>query len=496
MQGSTLTARACASQFTRAPPGEFIAGRRFPLDVTYGACERIRRNPNDQGDRALNDHPTSADLEAFLEDKLDPSRVRSLVAHMMQGCESCRLFVAPRLGEVLEEPAVSDTADFEVYDAAVTQAIEAVQLHGTLALERTRKFRKALARLIEGGLDALDLRRFGLFASVEALLARSWQLRHENPELMVHLAYFASSISRRLGKEGFAQEQVMDLQARAVGEYANALRVANRLDEAEAHLLEAFQLAAFGTGDSALELRLQDLKASLLGTQHRYPEAIKLLDHLYAVRLAHADQHAAGRVLITKGLYVGNGGDVDEALALLEKGSAMLDSTRDSELMRLAIHNRLKFMVEDARLEAALTFLEQHRDLLRTGGQLDRCKLLLTESRICFGLGQLALAEEGFREAKAGFLALRVDGHAALTGLDLATVLMRQGKSTEARKSATEALQVFTRLRIPDTQVEALLVLAEALRSELLSAGLLQSVADFLRRAEHDSRARYQPRFD
>ncbi len=444
----------------------------------------------------MNEHPTPADLEAFLEGRLDPSRVSSLIPHLLQGCETCAHFLAPwlELEEVLDELAVPAATDGSEYEAAVTRAFEAVRLHGRFALERTQKFRMALARLTDRGLDALDHRRFGLYASVEALLVRSWQLRHENPEQMVYHAYFAVSLSKRLEKEGFAPEKVRDLQARAMGEYANALRVADRLAEAENHLREAFQLAALGTGDSAVELRLQDLKASLLGTQHRYPEAIKLLDHLYAVRLMHGDQRGAGRALITKGLYVGYSGDADEALVLLEKGSAMLDSNRDPELVRLAI--RLHFLVADARLEGALPLLEKHRDLLQTGGQLDLCKLLDTESRICAGLGLLDLAEEGLRDAKAGFLALRVEGHAALTALDLATVLMRQGKSSEARKAATEALQVFTRLNIPDTQVEALLVLAEALRSELLSVGLLQSVAEFLRRAEHDPKARYQPRFD
>jgi hypothetical protein len=128
----------------------------------------------------LNEHPTIADLEAFLDDRLDPSRVRALIAHLTRGCEFCGLFVAPRVGKVLKEVAVPDIAGGDVYEAAVTQAFEAVRLHGPLAPERTRKFRKALARLTEGGLDALDLRRFGLYASVEALLARSWQLRHED----------------------------------------------------------------------------------------------------------------------------------------------------------------------------------------------------------------------------------------------------------------------------------------------------------------------------
>ncbi len=444
----------------------------------------------------MNEHPTPADLEAFLEDRLDPSRVSSLVAHLLRGCEACRQFLTPRLGKVPEAVSVPEAADLEVYDAAVTQALAAVRLHGRFALKRTQKFREALARLTEDGMDGLDHRRFGLYASVEALLTRSWQLRHENPEQMVYFAYFAVSISTRLEREGFTLEQARDLQARAMGEYANALRVEDRLAEAEGHLREAFQLAALGTGDPAVELRLQDLKASLLGTQHRYPEAIKLLDHLYAVRLVQDDARGAGRALITKAIYVGHNGDAGVALELFEQGSAMLDPIRDLELMRQAAHNRLYFLIDGDRLEEALNLLEKHRDLLRTGGQLDRCKLLLEESRICAGLGLLDLAEEGFRDTRAWFLALRVDGHAALTALDLATVLMRQGKPSEARKSATEALQAFTRLNIPDTQVEALLILAEALRSELLSAGLLQGLADFLRRAEHDPKARYQPRFD
>lgn len=445
----------------------------------------------------MSEHPTPADLEAFLEDRLEPAGVFSLVAHLMQGCERCCLYVAPRLGEELEKLAVPDTAtaDGDLYDAAVNQAVEAVLLHGPRALERTRKLRKALVLVAERGMDGVDHRRFGIYASVEALLARSWQLRHEDPEQMVYLAYFATSLSSRLEREGFTPQQAKDIQARSMGEYANALRVEDRLVEAENHLGEAFRLAALGTGAAAVELRLQDLKASLLGTQHRYPEAIQLLDHLYAVRLVYDDQRGAGRALITKAIYVGHNGDIDEALALFETASAMLDPTRDMDLLRQGIHNRGYFLVESARFEEAMTFLEQHRDLLRSGGQLDRCKLLLAESRICAGLGFDELAEEGFQDAKAGFLALKVDGHAALTALDLAAVLMRQGKASEARKAAAEALHVFTRLRIPDTQVEALLVLAEALRSELLSAGLLQSVAEFLRRAEHDPRIRYQPRF-
>jgi len=39
-------------------------------------------------------------------------------------------------------------------------------------------------------------------------------------------------------------------------------------------------------------------------------------------------------------------------------------------------------------------------------------------------------------------------------------------------------------------------VLAEAITQRLATATLVQSVADFVRKAEHDPRVRYQPRFE
>jgi tetratricopeptide (TPR) repeat protein len=443
----------------------------------------------------LSEHPTPADLEAFAEGRLELSRVGLVVAHLLSGCPGCRRLLLPcfTAGEG-EEADSSPQDDLAVYDEPVRKAEEAVLLHGTRARNETKKVRKLLARLTTEPGVSFSVRRYGRYTVYEALLARSWQLRHDNPEEMVRSAWGARWIASRMESE-FAPEQVMDLQARAEGEYGNALRVADRLDDAETHLGVAFQLAALGTGSPTLELRLQDLKASLLGTRHRYAEAVEVLDCLHAAQLSLGDRHGAGRALITKGLYVGYSGDAERALTLLEEGSAMLDSNRDPELVRLALHNRLEFTVRAERFEAALGLLETHLGVLEKGGRLDRCKLLRIEGLISTGLGTLEVAERSFRAAKKGFLELRVYGHAALMSLDLATVLLRQGKTPEARKSATEALQVFTHLRLTDTQLEALLVLRNALGAELLSVGLLQSLTDFLRRAEHDPTARYEPRF-
>ena len=442
----------------------------------------------------MTEHPTPAELEALAEGRLELSRVGLVVAHLLSGCKGCRHLLLPcfTAGEGEEETA-SSPQDLSAYDEPVRKAEEAVLLHGTRARKETKKVRKLLARLTEPGFS-FSVPRYGRYAVYEALLARSWQLRQDNPEEMVRSAWAARWIASRMDSD-FAPEQVMDLQARAEGEYGNALRVADRLDEAETHLGLAFQLAALGTGSPALELRLQDLKASLLGTRHRYAEAVEVLDRIHATHMAQGDRHGAGRALIAKGINCGRGGDAVAALTLLEQGQAMLDSGREPDLARHALHNRLYFLVECGEFELALNAAEANYALLQEGGRLDRYKLQDIEGRICAGLGALELAEDGLRRARDGFLTLGVFGHAAVVLLDLATVLLRQGRTFEAQRAAAEALQTFTQLRLSDTQLEALLVLKNALRAELLSVGLLQSLTDFLRRAEHDPAARYEPRF-
>ncbi|HEY2739257.1 MAG TPA: hypothetical protein VGK45_12700 [Thermoanaerobaculia bacterium] len=61
---------------------------------------------------------------------------------------------------------------------------------------------------------------------------------------------------------------------------------------------------------------------------------------------------------------------------------------------------------------------------------------------------------------------------------------------------AVESLATFTQLQVKPQVIEALTVLAHAIKDSIVTATLLQSVADFVRKAEHDRRARYQPRFE
>lgn len=110
----------------------------------------------------------------------------------------------------------------------------------------------------------------------------------------------------------------------------------------------------------------------------------------------------------------------------------------------------------------------------------------------------VCLAESLLREAREGFLKVGEQQPAALATLYLATTILRQSRARhpEAITLAIEALQIFTQLQVKPQVIEALTVLTQAIQQGLVTATLLQTVADFIHKAEHDQRARFQPRFE
>ncbi|HEY9422113.1 MAG TPA: hypothetical protein VIW92_11920, partial [Thermoanaerobaculia bacterium] len=113
-----------------------------------------------------------------------------------------------------------------------------VRLAETLPPRELKLFKKALGLLRSGkgvlalaeGQDGMLVDGLGVY---EALLARSWAVRYDDPKEMCHLANVAREVSEAFDVATYGEKQVRDLQARAWGELANAYRVANRYREAQ-----------------------------------------------------------------------------------------------------------------------------------------------------------------------------------------------------------------------------------------------------------------------
>ncbi len=414
-----------------------------------------------QGD----DHFSAECLEKFLTGALGSEETRAVLGHLARGCEVCRRTMAPIAVLVLGgEPLAADDGPRE---AAYEAAYEA-----TIAETISR----SLAR-VRNGAGAAPRRSRASHAGVElfrALLARSDSLRAQDPRAMARFAELASAVADNLQPDRYGSLVVADLQAQALAELANALRVGDELEAAEGLMARALRRAEQGSGDTFLLARLLDLAASLASERRRFDEALALLDAAHAIFVERGETRRAGRALLSKGLYAGYRGDHEEGLQLLLEGLAWVGPESDRELAYSAVHNLLWLLADDGRMAEAARLLDLARPACR--GAVNRIKLRWLEARIVGGLDDAAGAVAIFREVKAAFHEAGLGYCEAQVGLDLAAAALQQGDADAAYGVLGEALATFAALRIGREGAAALLLLAEATERRRLTAALLDSV--------------------
>lgn len=433
------------------------------------------------------EHPSLEELQDFAEGLLSAERAGRVVAHLLRGCTTCGAVLVPEVEALL--PEVPDPLEDFGYDEAIDRAAAAQRWHGAAALKQRAKTRKALALLEAGGIEELSEAPSDLkgIAACEALLERSWALRHEDPHRMLELASHATLVADHLSPRFYDPRKLADLRCRAWSALGNAYRVADNLELAEWALGRAADFCLQGTGDETLSVRVLDLQASLYGSQRKFPLAFEVLDAAYVVHRRRGDHHMAGRILIKKGLYTGYSNNPDEAVRLLTEGLGMIDPKLDPELTLSAIHNIAWFLMEGERYRKARNVVWENRwRYTRHGGKIDHVKLRWLQGRIEAGLGNLPAAEDALREAQQGLQNEDLRYHAALASLDLASILLRRGRCEEARTVVLEATEVFLALNIQVEAIKAVLVLQKVFETGVAARTILDEATRFLRRIEYE----------
>jgi hypothetical protein len=185
----------------------------------------------------LSDHPSREELAALCREILSPERERAIWRHLLGSCASCLAAVPPtvRLLLGLEPRRQKRTAaEDAACDAAIQRAFKTALRHERDLQTQRTQVRRVLRVLEDGGVEAVQNlpQRISDLARMKAFLARSWNLRHEDPQSMVDHAWFAAQVSLRLDPACYGPAQVSDYQARAHAELGNAYRVSDRLHEA------------------------------------------------------------------------------------------------------------------------------------------------------------------------------------------------------------------------------------------------------------------------
>jgi tetratricopeptide (TPR) repeat protein len=347
-------------------------------------------------------------------------------------------------------------------------------------------------------------RRFVTWGLCELLCRESLRLAVIDPERAIEAAELAVLVSDLLKEdEPVRARRLYRLRGYAWAHDGNARRVLGDLRGAEESFSisdawwEAGDANAEDPGPPSYEPALLDLKISLRTAQRRFPEALSLLDQLFALHrdghgALHRDAHLAGRTLIKKALALAEMEEPESAIELLCEAESLVDAERDPRLLFCLRHNLLWNLTTLERYEEAKTLLPEVAALRHDlGHPLDLLRLRWVESRIAAGLGPTDEAVQLFQQLRQDFADRGMAYDAALVTLELTALHAAEGRTAEVRKLSIEMARIFRVQNVPREALAALLFFEKAAERERATARLAREIAAFLEKLRSDPGLRF-----
>lgn len=448
-------------------------------------------------------HLGKGEFESFLTDRLDAADRKRVLRHL-SGCSSCRRRLR-EAAEVLlgDEPwMVAEPVSEDQYDAALARSAVFARSLQKRWRKEGEKLEEALACLDQapGGLgdESFPWRRAQALHGwplCEALLRKSYEARFTDPKRMLSLAESATGVAKHIKAEKYPWPGfVADLRARTFAELGNAYRVNDRFSEADTAFERAIGFLDEGTGDPLLQARVLDLFASLRSAQRRLDDAIEMLELVYGLYLEAEDRHLAGRALISKGMNTRCQGQPREAVSLFARGLELIERERDPQLGSIGQQALLDALTDCGEYRQASGLLLQSglREAF-AAEPLNLLKLRWVEGKIHAGLGRPEKAERAFVEVRREYLRMGQVYDAALVGLELSSVWLRQGRPAQVRELAEEMYQTFVELGVQPEAARALYFVREACLYQAVTVAMIERVRQFLERLPWHPGLRFEP---
>src|SRR6185295_4238411 len=419
-----------------------------------------------------------AEFPALVRGELSPVARNRFVRHLLSDCAVCRERISPWVAGLFEDRPAAGSGEAEPISYEVS--LRSATRSAVRADQRRREALREVQRVVlRGSFVSLVAQErsdpWQALARAQAWLETAYEMRKETPERYLAAARIAALAAEALSPGFVPTLPLRDLQPRAHAEAGNAFRCLDRFSEAEA----AFRVAMSRAGeDTAPELlaHLLDLSSSLSRSQRRFEEADRQLRLAGRIYRQLGDRHLEGKVLIQRGILAGYRGDVELAVCLHCRAFDSLDHHRDPRLSFVALHNALDWLVQTDALLSADSLLEQAKPFFEAqAGPTERIRIRWLEARIASGLGRLHQAEVGLKEVRRRFVQLQQPYDAAIAGLHLGEVWLREGRFAELRATVSEILAVFVSLGIQREALASLVFLEHAARRERVTLDLVRA---------------------
>jgi tetratricopeptide (TPR) repeat protein len=428
------------------------------------------------------DHPTVRDFESFLGTLSRPAgraRDPQILRHLLAECPDCRAslgtlgwseqrlsLLTSRDGDSFREefkPPAANGYDYERAFAAADRAVAALLtqekpgeppadslLAELLALPTNRQAQHVAGQS-----------RFGSPPFIRLLIQQSHAARYRNAEQMLHLAGLA-----RLAAESCAPEQagnalrLADLQARAWGQYGNALRVCGKPREAEEAFAAAQACRQMGTADPVLRAWLFEKITPLYILRERYEDAVELCEQAAQIYHELGENHLLASTLVQKAVACVYSGQTAVAVRTLNQAIPLIDHDEDPHLLLAACHNLIRCYIDLGRPDQALLLYSETRDLYHEfDDTLILLRALWQEGQLLRDLGHLRAAETALQRSRKGFMEGNLIYEVALVSLDLASVYVKLGLVEDLKETVATTLPVFRALQVEQKTMASLIQL-------------------------------------
>jgi transcriptional regulator with XRE-family HTH domain len=361
------------------------------------------------------------------------------------------------------------------------QARQQAELHWDRLKRRTPGERR---KLVE---QEMKLRSWAL---CERVAAESIKAAPNHPREALELAELALFIAERVPGEASWRSRLQGYAGLFVG---NARRVCNDLPGADTAFSRARKLWEDGAdGDPGLlnEVWLPWIEAALRRDQRRFPEALKRIDEALAL---DREGELRGEILLSKARIHETLGDPEASTAALYEAAPLIDSDQKPQLALFLRFNLLVDLCHLKRFGEVEAKLGEVRELAeRLGEELDLTRVVWLEGRVAAGLGRLAQADADFQQVRRVFQQRGLAFDYALVSLELALILLHQGRTAEVNTIAGEMLWIFRTQRVEREALAALQFFCDAARQETATVELTRQVVKFLYRAKHDPELRFE----
>lgn len=316
---------------------------------------------------------------------------------------------------------------------------------------------------------------FRSWALAERICEESVRAAAHDPAEALDLARLAVSIAERAPGDDAWRSRLLGFSWAHV---ANARRVANDFagaDEAFTRAWELWQVGRAAELGLLPEWRLWDLGASLRREQHRFAEALDLLDR--ARKAAGCDSLAHARILLKREHVLLQMGDTEGALATLIEAVPLVEASGNSRLLFTFLFNLTDDLCHLGRYaEAADRLLEVRALAVQQANELDLLRVVWLGARVAAGLGAKEDAIADLEQVCREFTARRLPYDAALSSLELAALYLEAGRLHDVRRLASTVRWIFEVQGVSREATAALSLFWDAARKETATAQLAREV--------------------